>query len=114
MGILLYSDRVSEDWIDDALREGVRGFVLKDGIDRHLIPALDALSDHRPYWNEAIDEELFTRMMGGPPLPPGYYPLNGPPPPGYDAPAAPGPAAPPADPAAAPADAPLAPLPPTP
>ena len=72
MGILLYSDRVSEDWIDDALREGVRGFVLKDGIDRHLIPALDALSDHRPYWNEAIDEELFARMMGGPPLPPDF------------------------------------------
>jgi DNA-binding NarL/FixJ family response regulator len=70
MGILLYADRVSEEWIDDALREGVRGFVLKDGINRHLIPALDALSDHRPYWNEAIDEELFARMMGGSPLPP--------------------------------------------
>ena len=33
---------------------------------------------------------------GGPPLPPGYYPLNGPPPPGYyDTPAAPDPTAPP-------------------
>ncbi len=31
----------------------------------------------------------------GPPLPPGYYPLNGPPPPGYDSPAPADPAAPP-------------------
>lgn len=70
IGIMLYADHISEQWIDDALREGVRGFVLKDSPDRHLIPALDALSDHRPYWNEAIDEDLFARMMGGPPLPP--------------------------------------------
>jgi hypothetical protein len=31
---------------------------------------------------------------GGPPLPPGYYPLNGPPPPGYGPPTGPDPAAP--------------------
>ena len=70
MGIMLYADHIGEQWIDDALREGVRGFVLKNSVDRHLIPALDALSDRRPYWSEAIDEELFARMMGGPPLPP--------------------------------------------
>ena len=44
--------------------------MLKSGIDRHLIPALDALSDHRPYWNEAVNEELFERLIGGPPLSP--------------------------------------------
>lgn len=42
---------------------------------------------------------------GGPALPPGYYPLNGPPPPGMEAPAA-APA-----PVAAPADAPILPTP---
>jgi DNA-binding NarL/FixJ family response regulator len=68
--ILLYAHIISEEWIADALREGVRGFALKRGIDRHLIPALDALSDHRPYWNEAVDEELFERLIGGPPLSP--------------------------------------------
>jgi DNA-binding NarL/FixJ family response regulator len=68
--ILLYAHLISDEWIADALREGVRGFVLKSGIDRHLIPALDALSDHRPYWNEAVNEELFERLIGGPPLSP--------------------------------------------
>jgi DNA-binding NarL/FixJ family response regulator len=68
--ILLYAHCISEEWIADALREGVRGFVLKSGIDRHLIPALDALSDHRPYWDEAVNEELFERLIGGPPLSP--------------------------------------------
>ena len=70
MGVLLYSDRISDEWIADALREGVRGFVTKDGIARHLVPALDALFDHRPYWDEAVDEKLFTRLIGGPPSPP--------------------------------------------
>lgn len=70
MEILLYAHRISEEWVADALREGVRGFVLKSGIDRHLIPALDALSDHRPYWDEAVDEELFARLIGGQPLSP--------------------------------------------
>jgi DNA-binding NarL/FixJ family response regulator len=68
--ILLYAHVVSEEWIADALREGARGFVLKSGVDRHLIPALDALSDHRPYWNEAVDEKLFERLIGGPPRAP--------------------------------------------
>ena len=70
MEILLYAHVISEEWIAEALRQGVRGFVLKSGVDRHLIPALDALSDHRPYWDEAVDEELFERMIGGPPRSP--------------------------------------------
>ena len=70
MSILLYCDATTENLIVHALREGVRGFVLKSGAERHLIPALDALSDHRPYWNEAVEEGVFTRLMGGPPAPP--------------------------------------------
>ena len=45
---------------------------------------------------ESNGPPLAGPAQGGPPLPPGYYPLNGPPPPGYyDSPAAPDPAAPP-------------------
>lgn len=64
--ILLYCDYTSEELIVHAMREGVRGFVLKSAAERHLVPALDALSDHRPYWDNAVDEEVFARLMGGP------------------------------------------------
>jgi DNA-binding NarL/FixJ family response regulator len=70
MSILLYCNATTEELIIQALRVGVRAFVLKSEAARHLVPALDALSDHRPYWDDAVDEEVFTRLMGGPPRPP--------------------------------------------
>ena len=68
--ILFYCDCTTEELILHAMREGVRGFVLKTAAAPHLVPALDALSDHRPYWDDAVDEEVFARLMGGPPVPP--------------------------------------------
>lgn len=76
MSILLYCDNTTEELIVHAIGEGVRGFVLKSDAGRHLVPALDALSDHRPYWDDAVDEEVFTRLMGGPPVPPIHMPLR--------------------------------------
>lgn len=65
--VLLYTNPLSEDGIIEALREGVRGFVLRSSAERHLPAALDALSEDRPYWEGAIEEEVFTRLVGGPP-----------------------------------------------
>jgi len=67
ISILLYCDSTNEELVIGALRAGVRGFVLKSLASSHLVPALDALSDHRPYWDDAIEDELFDRIMGGPP-----------------------------------------------
>jgi DNA-binding NarL/FixJ family response regulator len=65
--VLLHTNRTSEDDVIEALRAGVRGFVLKSAAEQHLIPALDALAEHRPYWDGAIEEEVFQRLVGGPP-----------------------------------------------
>jgi DNA-binding NarL/FixJ family response regulator len=65
--VLLHTTRLSEDGVIEALREGVRGFLLRSSTERHLTAALDALSEHRPYWEGAIEEEVFTRLVGGPP-----------------------------------------------
>jgi len=65
--VLLHTSRLNEDSVIEALREGVRGFVLRSSADRHLNAALDALSEHRPYWEGAIEQEVFTRLVGGPP-----------------------------------------------
>src|SRR5436190_18056604 len=61
--ILLHTDRTSRVWITDALREGVRAVVLKSGSHGHLLPALDALADHRPYWEGAFDDELLDELL---------------------------------------------------
>jgi DNA-binding NarL/FixJ family response regulator len=61
--ILLYTERCERDWIGLALREGVRAFVLKGQIPKHLKPALRALSDNRPYWEDAIDDEVLDEYL---------------------------------------------------
>jgi DNA-binding NarL/FixJ family response regulator len=66
--LLLHTGALSEADILEALREGVRGFVLRAGAETHLLPALDALSDQRPYWEGAVADEVFQRLVGGPPF----------------------------------------------
>ena len=56
-------------WITDALREGVRAVVLKSGSHEHLLPALDALADHRPYWEGAFADELLDELLEQGPRP---------------------------------------------
>ena len=67
--VLLYTDRCSRDWMDVALREGVRAFVLKTRVHKHLAPALRALADHRPYCEEAVDDVLLDDLLESGPHP---------------------------------------------
>jgi DNA-binding NarL/FixJ family response regulator len=60
---LLYTQECGRDWIELALREGVRAFVLKGQTSKHLAPALRALSDHRPYWEGAVKDELLDELL---------------------------------------------------
>lgn len=39
----------SEDLMRAALAAGARAYLLKDEAERHLLPAVQALADHRPY-----------------------------------------------------------------
>ena len=68
--ILVQTNNNNRVWIVDALREGVRAFILKEGAQRHLLPALKALSDHRPYWEGAVGEELLEELLQMGPRPP--------------------------------------------
>jgi DNA-binding NarL/FixJ family response regulator len=62
--VLLCCQKADERFIADAIREGVRGFVSRDRLAQHIIEALDALSDNRPYWDEVVSEESFVALMG--------------------------------------------------
>jgi two-component system, NarL family, nitrate/nitrite response regulator NarL len=60
---LFYTATCTKDWACAALREGVRAFVLKSKAGTHLGPALRALSDRRPYWIDAVDDETFDQLL---------------------------------------------------
>src|SRR4051812_12449143 len=68
--VLLYTDRCHRDWMEAALREGVRAFVLKRQVGNNLSRALCALSDHRPYWEDAVDDDVLDDLLGRGPRPP--------------------------------------------
>src|SRR5438045_4299471 len=56
--ILLYTMHDREEIIANILRAGVRGFVLKSDMEKHLIAALDALSIRRSYFSCAVSATL--------------------------------------------------------
>ena len=68
--ILLYIEPVGQDWLRAAIRGGARGFVLKTRVAKNLTPALQALSDRRPYWENAVDDELLDTFLETGPRPP--------------------------------------------
>ncbi len=67
--ILLYTTCCDRSWILTALREGVRAFVVKSEVERHLAPAIRALADHRPYWEGAVDDEILDQLVAQAPPP---------------------------------------------
>ncbi len=56
--ILLYTMHDDKELILEALRAGVRGFVLKSDTSAHLLAALDALSNDRPYFTAKASDAL--------------------------------------------------------
>ena len=67
--LLLHTDRISRYSTTDAVREGVRAIVLRSSSDKHLRPALEALADRRPYWEEAVDDGILDELLEQGPRP---------------------------------------------
>jgi len=52
--VLILTMHDSEVLIQEVLRAGARGYVLKDDADRNLIAAVDALRQHKPYLSSRV------------------------------------------------------------
>lgn len=63
MRVLLYTMHDREEIIINALRNGVRGLLLKSDPVKELIQALDALSLRRPYFSSSISETLLGQFL---------------------------------------------------
>ena len=58
--VLIFTMHDNETLIDELLRAGARGYVLKSDAKRHLLDAIDALATHRPFFSSKVSEELLT------------------------------------------------------
>ena len=52
--LLILTMYESEDLISEVLKVGARGFILKSDAGRDLVSALDALSQHKPYFTSRV------------------------------------------------------------
>ena len=53
--------------IEDLIKVGARGYLLKSDANRLLIDAIDALSSHKPFFTAKVSEALLEsfRQRGG-------------------------------------------------
>ncbi len=56
--VLILTMHESEEILTEVLLAGVRGFLLKSDARSHLIAAVEALLDHRPYFTSVLLEKL--------------------------------------------------------
>jgi DNA-binding NarL/FixJ family response regulator len=69
--ILLYSMHDRQEIVSEVMRAGVRGFVVKSDPQQHLMTALDALSQNRPYFSPTISDALLEQFLNSAPNTPG-------------------------------------------
>ena len=61
--VLILTMHENEDILEEVLLAGVRGFLLKSDARSHLIAAIDALLDHRPYLTSVLLEKLLRDVL---------------------------------------------------
>src|SRR5205809_21464 len=56
--VLIFTMYDNDRLIEDLLKAGARGYLLKSDANRRLIDAIDALSSHKPFFTEKVSEAL--------------------------------------------------------
>jgi DNA-binding NarL/FixJ family response regulator len=62
--ILMFTMHHSEQFIEEVIRTGARGYLLKSDAIRELIPAINAVAAHRPYFSDKVGDTLVARLLG--------------------------------------------------
>lgn len=63
--VLILTMHENEDLLNEAMLAGVRGFLFKSDASRHLIFAIEALLDGRPYFTGVLLEKLLHEYQAG-------------------------------------------------
>jgi len=61
--VLIFTMHDSENVIEDLLRAGAKGFVLKSDAKAELLAAIESLANHRPFFTSQISEALLDSFI---------------------------------------------------
>jgi DNA-binding NarL/FixJ family response regulator len=64
--VLIFTMHDSDTLIQDLLRAGARGYLLKSDAKRHLLSAIEALAAHKPYFTSKVSEALLDSFLARP------------------------------------------------
>ena len=63
MEILIFTMHETEDYVLDVLRAGALGYLLKSDAARHVTAAVEALSEHKPYFTGSISRTMLNTYL---------------------------------------------------
>jgi DNA-binding NarL/FixJ family response regulator len=66
--ILIFSMHESEELIRDVLAAGARGYLLKSDASRQLVPAVENLARHQPFFSGRVSEVVLGGFLNPEPL----------------------------------------------
>ena len=61
--VLIFTLHEDERLIEETLRAGARGYVLKSDVSGQLINAVQALAEHKPFFTSSVSETLLASML---------------------------------------------------
>jgi DNA-binding NarL/FixJ family response regulator len=63
--VLVFTMHDSEELIEEALKAGARGYLLKSDANRDLIEAVASVAGHRPFFTNKVTDTLLKRYFNG-------------------------------------------------
>jgi DNA-binding NarL/FixJ family response regulator len=63
--VLIFTMHDSEQLVHSVLGAGARGYLLKSGASKHLIPAIKALLNHTPFFSSKVAQLVLERYLAG-------------------------------------------------
>jgi DNA-binding NarL/FixJ family response regulator len=64
--VLIFTMHESEQLIREVLAAGARGYILKSDAARYIVSAVEALAQHRPFFNWKVSETILDAFLRGP------------------------------------------------
>lgn len=63
--VLIFSAAEDRATVHAAFDAGARGYLMKSDMTRYLIPAIESLAEHRPFFTPKVSEMVFEKYLGG-------------------------------------------------
>ena len=61
--VLIFTVHETEELFRDVLSAGARGYLLKEDASRHIVAAVEALADHKPYFTWKVSKTMLDTYL---------------------------------------------------